>query len=116
MVVAHPKQFSTEPPMRVLCVENKSGTWPEIEKQIKKSKLDIYQRLESFATIACLAKSGYKPAIIPKPLAKSFGFDKSQLKPLSPKCYRHIHLVSQKTFLHHKHFNCLYSTLKRFLK
>lgn len=81
----------------LICIEESSATWKSIKGDLQKLKLAPFMRVESFFSIAQMAKSGLGTGLIPSGVADTIGFKKDFIKKLKLK--RPIQIIFKKSKL-----------------
>jgi len=101
MVVIRSAQFNKKPassrPIKVITIEPTSATWKAIRKPISLSPITVDQTLESFFSIAQLARAGVGHALVPIGVARTLSYRKSQLVRFGGKIERPIQLLFRKS-------------------
>jgi DNA-binding transcriptional LysR family regulator len=92
-------------PLELLSIERQSATWRALSPQLsllRKAGVELHVRteLQSFAAVVQLARAGFGPALVPRPLALALGARAHELRALpAPGLVRPVSLVGRKSAL-----------------
>ncbi|MFG1591794.1 LysR family transcriptional regulator [Halobacteriovorax sp. CON-3] len=95
---------------RLFCVEETSGTWASIAKDVNRKKIIIDERSEFLSPIAQMAKSGFCRGLVPESIAKSVGVRSDQMKKTG--IYRPIYIVARKRSFERENVKLFIKALK----
>lgn len=110
LIASHPQRLQVKN-KEVLSIEQSSATWRSIQHEVKKRNLITFCEIESFFSIAQLAKAGHGVGLVPIGVAEALGVKKSCMQHFKPKLFRPIQIVYKKSKLDRPYFRKLVEEL-----
>ena len=107
------KKFKTGKSFNILSIEKSSATWKAIREDINRRKLIPTTEVESFFSIAQLAKSGRGVGLVPLGVARALAVKKNCIFHFKPKITRPIQIVYKKSRLERPFFKALVKELEK---